>query len=302
MIDGDRRILLIMSRFSIAFGFGDCTVDEVCDDNGVDRSTFLAVANLVCGKGVADGTEISLPPLVGYLKKAHTYFLELYLPSIRRKLIEAVNSSDVNDVAFLIVKYFDDYAVEVRRHMEYENDVLFAYVSKLLAGEKSGRFSLQRYSVSHTDISERLNELKDIIVRHYRQQNNDMLASALYDIIDCQDDLESHCRVENVLLVPAVRRLEVEVKPVDGRSESPDRPTNDAEEQMHGLSEREKEVIVCVARGKSNKEIADELCLSVNTVTTHRRNIAAKLQIHSQAGLAIFAILHKLIDITEIKL
>ena len=46
----------------------------------------------------------------------------------------------------------------------------------------------------------------------------------------------------------------------------------------------------------SNKEIASHLFISVNTVITHRRNIARKLQIHSVAGLTIYAIANNLID------
>ena len=68
------------------------------------------------------------------------------------------------------------------------------------------------------------------------------------------------------------------------------------------LSEREKDIIKCVARGMSNKEIADKLFLSIHTVTTHRRNITAKLQIHSPAGLTIYAIMNNLVDISDINL
>ena len=46
----------------------------------------------------------------------------------------------------------------------------------------------------------------------------------------------------------------------------------------------------------SNKEIADHLFISVNTVITHRRNIAKKLDIRSVAGLTIYAIANNLID------
>jgi regulator of cell morphogenesis and NO signaling len=46
----------------------------------------------------------------------------------------------------------------------------------------------------------------------------------------------------------------------------------------------------------SNKEIANQLFISVNTVITHRRNIVRKLQIHSLAGLTIYAIANNLID------
>jgi regulator of cell morphogenesis and NO signaling len=68
------------------------------------------------------------------------------------------------------------------------------------------------------------------------------------------------------------------------------------------LSDREKDVIVCVVKGLTNKAIADRLSISVNTVTTHRRNIAKKLNIHSSAGLTIYAIMNKLVDIKEVKL
>ncbi len=50
----------------------------------------------------------------------------------------------------------------------------------------------------------------------------------------------------------------------------------------------------------TNKAIADRLCLSIHTVTTHRRNITAKLQIHTPAGLTIYAIVHKLVSLQEI--
>lgn len=68
------------------------------------------------------------------------------------------------------------------------------------------------------------------------------------------------------------------------------------EEQI--LTPREKEVVIAVVKGMTNKEIADELCLS--THTTHRRNIARKLDIHSLSGLTIYAIMNKLIELDEI--
>lgn len=66
------------------------------------------------------------------------------------------------------------------------------------------------------------------------------------------------------------------------------------------LSAREKEIIVCVVKGMTNKQIADHLILSTHTVIAHRRNIASKLQIHSSAGLTIYAIVNNLVDISEI--
>ena len=73
-------------------------------------------------------------------------------------------------------------------------------------------------------------------------------------------------------------------------------------EEKENLSVREKEIIINVVKGLTNHEIADKLFISVHTVMTHRRNIAKKLQIHSATGLTIYAIVNKLVDLTEIKL
>ena len=73
-------------------------------------------------------------------------------------------------------------------------------------------------------------------------------------------------------------------------------------EEKESLSSREKEIISHVVKGFTNQEIADKLFLSVHTVMTHRRNIARKLQIHSATGLTIYAIVNKIVDLSEIKL
>ncbi len=74
-----------------------------------------------------------------------------------------------------------------------------------------------------------------------------------------------------------------------------------AESETESLSRREREIVICIVKGFSNKEIADELCLSIHTVITHRRNITRKLQIHSTAGLTIYAIVNKLINLSDIQ-
>lgn len=67
------------------------------------------------------------------------------------------------------------------------------------------------------------------------------------------------------------------------------------------LSSREKEIIGCVVKGMTNKEIANLLSISIYTVITHRRNISKKLQIHSSAGLTIYAIVNKIVEMQDIK-
>jgi len=78
-------------------------------------------------------------------------------------------------------------------------------------------------------------------------------------------------------------------------------PFGENTDDANALSAREKEIITCVVKGLTNKEIATELFLSTHTVITHRRNIARKLEIHSTAGLTIYAIVNKLVELEEIK-
>lgn len=78
-------------------------------------------------------------------------------------------------------------------------------------------------------------------------------------------------------------------------------PADENLEETSNLSQREKEIVVCVVKGLTNKEIANDLFLSAHTVISHRRNIAKKLEIHSTAGLTIYAIVNKLVELDEIK-
>lgn len=66
------------------------------------------------------------------------------------------------------------------------------------------------------------------------------------------------------------------------------------------LSEREKDIVAQVAKGLTNKEIANQLFISVHTVITHRKNIGRKLGIKSASGLTVYAILNKLIDMKDL--
>ncbi len=162
LIRDNNLLLMTISRFDIAFGFGDNSVRETCDCNRVDVETFLAVCNLLSGKE-HESYPVSLPSLIEYLKRAHSSFIDISLPRIRHRIIEAINSSETNEVSFLLIKFFDDYVAEVRQHLEHENEVVFKYVEKLLSGEKDESYRISRFSVDHDHMGQQLNELKDIL-------------------------------------------------------------------------------------------------------------------------------------------
>ncbi len=301
LIRDNSLLLMVMSRFGISLGFGNKTVKEICESHGVDTATFLTVANFISNKK-CDYKSLSLDSLIQYLKRAHNYFLDYNLPTIRRRLIEAIDCSGTDEVALLILKFYDEYVIEVRRHMEYENETVFSYVENLLQDHYQDEYSIQMFANKHNEIVPKLEELKDIIVRYYPQKANNSLNSVLFDIINCEQDLTSHCMVEDYLFVPAVKKLEEELKYKSVHIVHEETNTNIESDKLETLSQREKEIISCVAKGMTNKEMAEVLFLSVHTVATHRRNISNKLQIHTPAGLTIYAIVNKLVKLEDIKM
>lgn len=292
-------LLQMMSRFGIPLGVEEKSVREVCEAYDVDADTFVAVANFI--KFGPESAEyfvdrLSVTTLVNYLKRAHDYFLNFQLPAIRRKLLEAIvctNVNEVSKVAGLIVKFYDEYTVEVRQHMEYENRVIFTYVDDLLKGKKHSGFEIDKFARSHESINKKLQELKNIIIKYYKPDTeSDLLNSMMYDIFVCESDLRLHCEAENCLFVPAVKLLENRV--ADSRSSMPE-VVDDTDDSI--LSDREKEVVSLAVRGLKNRDIADRLFVSVHTVMTHRRNISRKLGIHSLSGLTIYAIVNKIVEV-----
>lgn len=302
LVRNNSALILVMGRFDISLGFGDKSVREVCRTHHVDENTFLAVVNYVAGRDYHFG-EISLPSLIRYLKQSHEYFLNFNLPSIRRKLIEAVDCSGGNDIAMLIIRFYDEYVQAVRKHMEYENDVVFSYVEQLSQGHLKRNYTISEFASKHAPIGNKLKELKDVIIRCYPEKNNYLLNAALLEIISCEQDLTSHCLIEDKLFVPAVKFIEQQLreKGATAYADKTDQDAPDKKDKLEMLSDREKDIVACVTKGMSNKEIAEELYLSVHTVTTHRRNISNKLQIHTTAGLTIYAIANKLVNIEEIQ-
>ena len=303
LIADNYNILQSLGSFGINLGFGNKTVREVCEEQDVDTYTFLAVVNFSINgyRDIDNAKRFSVPTLMHYLKASHEYYLNFQLPFIRNELAAALDEND--NLARLILKLYDEYAHEIRRHMQYEEKNLFPYVADLLDGRISDEYNVETFSKRHRQTDLQLRELKNIIIKYLPSdaQHNNQLTATLYDIYNNEEWLELHSQVEDFIFVPAIRNLEQSFKKSDVAvkisqmiKQNPD--NNEA------LSEREKDVIVSLVQGMTNKEIAEYLCISINTVITHRRNIARKLQIHSPAGLTIYAIVNNLVDISAVKL
>ena len=302
LIRDNYDLLQMLGSFGISLGFGDKTVKETCEDNHVDTYTFLAVVNFTINgyTDAANDTQLSVPTLMRYLQASHAYYLDFQLPFIRRELEESLNPND--SLGQLILRFYDAYAQEIRRHMQYEQKTLFPYVQSLIDGKPTADYSVETFSKHHGAADKKLRELKLLIIKYLPSDglHNNKLTATLHDIYDNEEWLHQHAMVEDHIFTPAIRRMEEVVKQSDVTKNISDMVFKNNDQDA--ISDREKDVIISLVQGMSNKEIADHLCISVNTVITHRRNIARKLQIHSPAGLTIYAIVNGLVDISSVKL
>jgi len=116
----------------------------------------------------------------------------------------------------------------------------------------------------------------------------------LYNVVD---SVTLRSFDDQINIYDSAEELKQKIENVLGEKET---SLNENDEQQI-LSVREKEIVVCVVKGMTNREIASSLFLSTHTVITHRRNIARKLQIHSPSGLTIYAIVNKLVELSDIQ-
>ena len=304
LIKDNYSVLQALGAFGINLGFGDKTVSETCQKNGVDTYTFLAVVNYaINGHGdFGDDEQLSVPTLLRYLKASHAYYLDFQLPFIRRELQESLSEDDA--LGGLIMKLYEGYAQEIRRHMKYEEKTLFPYVESLLEGRPKTDYNVETFSKHHEQTDKKLHELKLMIIKYLPTDplHNNQLTATLYDIYNNEEWLRQHAEIEDHIFTPAIKRLERLTKQEDVSKNISQMVFKGGQDNSEALSDRERDVIIGVVQGLQNKEIADSLCISVNTVITHRRNIARKLQIHSPAGLTIYAIVNGLVDISSVKL
>lgn len=236
------------------------------------------------------GKSERLSDVLHYLQLSHEY----YTGSALKELSQAFDNilAPVDEGRRMVFrKFFADYRKELEDHFAYEEGMVIPYVQKLLLGQRTEGVCLDDFEDDHSNIDEKLEDLKNLVVRYLPEECD---AAGKIDLLDklngLQVDIRCHASVEEDVLEPLVKLLE--------SGEESDFTAVPLKEE---LSDREKEILVSVAEGLLNKEIADRHNISVNTVITHRKNITRKIGIKTVAGLTAYAILNNLIDINSIK-
>ena len=166
-----------------------------------------------------------------------------------------------------------------------------------MLGKRDPHYSIDHFEENHSNIEEKLSDLKNLILKSLPATCDDRLRVRLLNyIFALQSDLDSHTAIEDNILVPMVRLIE---NPSYSGHKAVS--ASDPQSERDELSDREIEILVSVAQGLLNKEIADRHNISINTVITHRKNITRKTGIKTVAGLTVYAILNGYVDINSVK-
>ena len=297
LVESDFNLLKLSDRMGIDRSFGEHTVESVCSDYDIDPDTFLLLCEVYSDRQFRPTTALlgmcRLQEVLRYLHSSHSYYVEEALVALAAD-IESLIVPCSDTQKRVIRKFLADFRRELERHFAVEEQSVIPYVEKLILGYRNTSFSIDRFEENHSQIHESLSDLKNLIMKSLPGICNGRLRTdVLLSIYNLQHDLDRHTCIEDDVLVPMVRMVESPGRRSQGSTEP--------EERREALSDREKEILVSVARGLLNKEIADRHNISINTVITHRKNITRKTGIKTVSGLTAYAILNNFIDINEIE-
>lgn len=210
LIDSDYNLLAFIEHLNIPLGFGEKTVEVVCDDNNIDIECFLFLANLHSNRDIVNRhyfETLPIEPFLKYLKSSHSMFLGYKLINIRRKLSNVFDDKN-NKVQLLMLDFFDKYYKEVAEHMHYEDEVVFPYIQALINKDKDNNYSIDEFEERHNDIEGKVIDLKHLLMKYVDSPNQHLLHNILMDLYQAQNELAFHTMIEDKLVIPRVRQIE----------------------------------------------------------------------------------------------
>lgn len=273
LLEKNPSLLGVFTRMGFSFGYGDASVADVCNKAGTDPETFILICRVYSQDGYRPSAQelqnADLSVIVKYLSLSHSHYMDVAMKDLAAGLGRMIVPCP-EETQRVIWKFFTDFKEELQKHFNYEEEYVFPNVG--------GPDSLIPEE-DHSGVEETLEDLKSLVMNHIPggadQQEAYKVLSAISSL---QEDIRKHILLEETAL--------------EGRQEE--------QEDDGTLTPREKEILVRVARGMLNKEIADDLNISIHTVITHRKNITQKTGIKTVAGLTVYALLNNLIEVTSV--
>ena len=226
IITADKRAMLLMPRFGIDMGVGDKTVKQICREQGIQLDFFLLMVNVFLHPHFFPGKKlknVDVTLLLLYLANAHEYYIREKIPALQTLVGEFLFRLE-QPARGQFDRFFREYIREVIEHIEYEEKIVFPYVQSLVkpadAGSKATDPSdedlkaiqekgIREFEKRHNDIEEKLSDLKNLLIKYVPPAGDRYLRiRVLNELIDLEQDLNDHARLEDKVLIPIVEDIE----------------------------------------------------------------------------------------------
>ena len=206
------RLLYVFPCFGIGLGIGENTVKQVCEDKGISVSLFLLVCNVYTFDDYIPDTkalrQIPLADLMGYLRNSHKDYLLNRMPKIIDRILDLIDSRHVEH-GKVLAKFCERYRQEVIAHFNYEEQVVFPYITALLNGEKPSDYKIEEYESNHSDLDAALSDLKNIMLKYLPDDFTiENCRDVLIDLFLFELDLSKHTLLEDKILISLVECIE----------------------------------------------------------------------------------------------
>ncbi len=216
LIDIDFNLLGVFSRMGLRFGFGDETVEEACRKNNVDPETFLLICSVYSINNYMPSKEtlgkVNVNDVVKYLHQSHSYYMDVTMKTLADSIERMMEPCGEKHKA-IIWKFFTDYKEELSKHFQYEEEVVFPYIGKVLDHTEEDGFTINQYEENHSNVDEKLGDLKNIVMKYLPQEcDGQQINNVLMNLYSFENDLAKHTFIEDGILVPIVNRLEYHEK------------------------------------------------------------------------------------------
>lgn len=212
IIGYDYPILTVLHHFGIDLGFGEATVRELCAKHGISVRVFIAVSNVYSTPDYlpeCDNFEPEdLRTAAEYIHNSHLHYTKEILPHLDSLLKKVLSYySDIHRK--ILQRFYDDYRKEVDNHFAYEENMVLPHIKSILSGNAQQGYSMDAFRDNHSDIEEKLNDLKSIIIKYLPSDApfKDRY-ELLTEIIRLGTDLTKHSFIENKILIPIASKYE----------------------------------------------------------------------------------------------
>lgn len=220
----NQKLLLLFPRFNIQTGFGEMSVQEVCERSGVNTDFFIETANIYLDKEYVPGTDVSffsLGTMVDYLNSTHSYFIDTALPGVEEKIHRLLDQSKLTpkEVQF-VTGFFNDYKKDFLKHISEEEKEILPYILELEKQsvkdvpdsefiEKLRVYSINEFAMEHDRLEYSLENLSKLIIKNLPPFDDFALCvQVLSELSDLVRDLVDHSDMEDKVLFPRVVDLE----------------------------------------------------------------------------------------------